>query len=63
LLRPGYWIAERLPGTRDAARRLGLVTLAQMTAAVVRAIESPARGIRIVAVPEIRRSLPLPPPS
>ncbi len=63
LLRPGYWIAERLPATREAARRLGLVTLDQMTGAIVRAIESPASGIRIVEVPEIRGSLPLPPPS
>ena len=54
LLAPGYWIAERLPATRDAARRLGLVTLAQMTAALVRAVESPITGIRIVEVPEIR---------
>jgi uncharacterized protein YbjT (DUF2867 family) len=56
LLVPGYWIAERLPGTRDAARRLGLVTLAQMAAAIVRAVESPVAGIRVVEVPEIRRA-------
>jgi uncharacterized protein YbjT (DUF2867 family) len=56
LLRTGYWLAERIPATRDTARRLGLVTLAQMTAAIVRAIESPARGIRVVEVPEIRRA-------
>jgi len=49
-------LAERIPATRDTARRLGLVTLAQMTAAIVRAIESPARGIRVVEVPEIRRA-------
>ena len=56
LLLPGYWIAERLPLTRlrDAARRLGLVTLDQMTAALVRAVESPASGIRVVEVPDIR---------
>jgi uncharacterized protein YbjT (DUF2867 family) len=54
LLLPGYWIAERLPATRETARRLGLVTLAQMTAALVRAVESPVQGIRIVEVPEIR---------
>jgi len=56
LLVPGYWIAERLPGTRDSARRLGLVTLAQMAAAIVRAVESSVSGIRIVDVPEIRRA-------
>ncbi len=54
LLLPGYWVAERLPSTRDAARRLGLVTLAQMTAALVRAVENPVKGIRVVEVPEIR---------
>jgi uncharacterized protein YbjT (DUF2867 family) len=63
LLRPGYWIAERLPPTRETARRLGLVTLAQMAAAIVRAVESPVAGNRIVEVPEIRAALPLPPPS
>lgn len=61
LLRPGYWIAERLPGTRETARRLGLVTLAQMTAAIVRAVENPVTATRIVEVPEIRSALPLPP--
>ena len=53
-LLPAYWFAERLPATREAARRLGLVTLRQMAAAIVRAVESPASGIRIVEVPEIR---------
>ena len=54
LLAPMYWIFERLPGTRDAARRIGLVTLPQMVAALVRAVENPARGVRVVEVPEIR---------
>ncbi len=54
LLVPGYWVAERLPGTREAARRLGLVTLDQMAAAIVSAIENPVTGTRIVEVPEIR---------
>lgn len=58
LLVPGYWIAERLPSTREAARRLGLVTLNQMAAAIVSAIENPATGTRIVEVPEIRKSRP-----
>ncbi len=56
LLRPGYWLAERLPTTRETARRLGLVTLAQMAAAIVDAIENPVAGTRIVEVPEIRSS-------
>ena len=55
LLLPGYWIAERLPPTRAAARRLGLVTLPQMTAALVRAVENPVTGIRVVEVPDMRK--------
>ena len=58
LLLPGYWIAERLPATREGARRLGLVTLAQMTAAIVRAVENPVSGIRVVEVPHIRHEDP-----
>jgi uncharacterized protein YbjT (DUF2867 family) len=54
-LRPVYWIMERLPATRDAARRLGLVTLRQMTAALLAAVQHPATGVRVVEVPEIRR--------
>lgn len=56
LLLPGYWLFERLPATREAARRIGLVTRAQMTAALVAAVESLPSGIRVVEVPEIRRS-------
>jgi nucleoside-diphosphate-sugar epimerase len=52
---PLYWIAERIPSTRDTAQRLGLVTLAQVVAALVYAVEHPTPSTRIVAVPEIRR--------
>lgn len=55
-LLPFYWMAERFPPTRDGARRLGLVTLAQMAAALVRAVESPVSGVHVVEVPEIRRA-------
>jgi len=51
---PFYWLAERIPSKRDAARRLGLVTVAQMVNALVHAVENPAQGIKIVEVPEIR---------
>jgi uncharacterized protein YbjT (DUF2867 family) len=54
LLWPGYWLAERFGPTRETARRIGLVTLSQMTAAIVRAVETPPVGVRIVEVPEIR---------
>jgi uncharacterized protein YbjT (DUF2867 family) len=53
-LLPLYWLMEQLPGTRDGARRLGLVTLGQITSALVRAVENPCAGIRIIEVPEIR---------
>ncbi len=53
---PMYWLMELLPPTREGARRLGLVTLEQMKNALVRAVENPCRGIRIVEVPEIRHS-------
>jgi uncharacterized protein YbjT (DUF2867 family) len=54
-LLPAYWLAEGLPATRDAARRLGLVTLDQMVGALVAAVEAPPSGVRVVEVPEIRR--------
>jgi len=54
VLLPGYRLAERLPPTRDLARRLGLVTVRQVVATLVAAIEQPANGVRVVEVPEIR---------
>ena len=51
---PFYWLAERVPATREAALRLGLVTVAQMVTALAAAVERPAQGVRIVGVPEIR---------
>ena len=54
LLIPLYKIAERLPSTRDGARRLGLVTLEQMIEALVFAVENPLEGRRVLNVPDIR---------
>jgi uncharacterized protein YbjT (DUF2867 family) len=66
VLGPGHWwpyflipiykAAELLPSTREGARRLGLVTLEQMTDALTSAVESPVAGKRIVSVPEIRQA-------
>ncbi|HKT47395.1 MAG TPA: NAD(P)H-binding protein [Candidatus Acidoferrales bacterium] len=56
LLKPGYWLARRIPALREGALRLGLVTLEQMLAALVIAVENPVRGIRAVNVPEIAQS-------
>jgi uncharacterized protein YbjT (DUF2867 family) len=53
---PGYWLAERIPKTRETARRVGLVTLAQMVAALVTAVERPVSGVRVVQVPEIKQA-------
>jgi uncharacterized protein YbjT (DUF2867 family) len=54
-LMPLYWMAERVPSSRDTARRLGLVTLAEMVAALVYAVEHPPDVARVVEVPAIRR--------
>lgn len=53
-LLPFYKLCEWLPFTRAGALRLGLVTLDQLVLALVEAVESPAQGIRIVDVSEIR---------
>jgi hypothetical protein len=55
VLLPMYWLFERLPSTRDNARRLGLVTLAQMMQTLVAAVENPSIGGRFVEVPQIRK--------
>ena len=54
LLSPFYTLAELLPATRETARRLGLVTIEQMTATLVEAVEHPAQGVHVVEVPQIR---------
>ena len=56
LLLPGYWLFETLPGTREGARRLGLVTLDQMARALVFAVETPPPELRILEVPQIRNA-------
>jgi len=52
---PAYWLAERIPSTRDGARRLGLVTLEQMLRTLTYAVADPIEGVRIFGVPEFRR--------
>jgi uncharacterized protein YbjT (DUF2867 family) len=66
ILGPGHWwpyalvplyaICERLPPTAETARRLGLVKLPQMVAALLAAVENPAEGTHIVEVPQIRQA-------
>jgi uncharacterized protein YbjT (DUF2867 family) len=55
-LLPVYAVLEKLPSTRDSARRLGLVTLRQMVAALVHAVENPPARERLIEVPAIRAS-------
>ncbi len=62
ILVPTYWLCERIPGTREGARRLGLVTMKQMIGALVWAVENrcePEDGrnqcTRVLAVPEIKQ--------
>lgn len=56
LLTPVYALAALVPALRDGARRMGLVTLKQMVAALAHAVENPpaAGSLRVVEVPEIR---------
>jgi uncharacterized protein YbjT (DUF2867 family) len=53
-LLPFYWLCERIPATRESARRLGLVTISQMLDTLVWAVENPANGVRILDVAKIR---------
>jgi len=54
LLMPIYLLLRSLPSTRDGARRLGLVTIRQMIAALVAAVETPDDESRALGVDEIR---------
>jgi len=54
LLKPFYFVCERLPSTRETARRLGFVTHAQMTGALLRSVEHPSEEFRVLTVPDIR---------
>jgi uncharacterized protein YbjT (DUF2867 family) len=53
-LLPVYLLFERFAATRDASRRLGLVTIGEMTTALLWTIEQQHTGVRILGVPEIR---------
>ena len=56
ILAPVYALMKLFPATRAGAERLGFVTLEQMVAALVHAVEHPASGTRILDVPAIQRS-------
>ena len=55
LIVPVYWLLEWLPSTRDAARRLALVTHAQMIGALLWSVENPAtHGCRVIDAAQIK---------
>jgi len=51
---PMYWLLEKLPSTRQSARRLGLVTIDQMIGALIDSVKHPTDGVCLVEVPQIR---------
>lgn len=55
MLRPAYWLCERLPKTRESAQRLGLVTARQMVRALLWAVEHPSDSFVVLDVPAIRQ--------
>lgn len=59
LLVPFYRLAELIPGTRESAVRLGLVTIQQMVCALVSSIENPSSGQRVLTTLDIRKADPL----
>src|SRR3984893_12849980 len=52
---PAYWVLERIPQTKESARRLGLTTIDQMVSALLWAVENPPQETRILDVPRLRR--------
>ena len=54
LLVPFYAVCERWGKWQEGARRLGLVSLKEMIAALVWAVENPPGQSRVLGVPEIR---------
>jgi uncharacterized protein YbjT (DUF2867 family) len=55
VLKPVYAALESFASTREGARRLGLVSLEQMIAALLWAVEHPAAETRVLDVPAIRQ--------
>ncbi|MEK7728393.1 MAG: NAD(P)H-binding protein [candidate division KSB1 bacterium] len=56
LLKPMYWLFEKIPATSATAKRLGLVTLEEMIQTLTWSIENPASGVRVLEVEQIRRA-------
>jgi uncharacterized protein YbjT (DUF2867 family) len=54
LLLPFYGAAWLFPGSRESARRLGLIRLPTMIRALVHAVESERPGVEVLDVPALR---------
>lgn len=54
-LLPVYRVLEQVPATKEAAMRLGLVTIREMLTALLWSIEQPPVKTRVIDVPQIRR--------
>ena len=52
---PMYWLLEKIPSTRDTARRLGLVRLDQIVTALIASVESEPDEVRVLDVASIKR--------
>ena len=52
---PVYWILGRLPKTKKAAQRLGLITIDEMVNALLWSVENPPPEVQLLEVPQIRR--------
>jgi uncharacterized protein YbjT (DUF2867 family) len=57
LLQPFYTIARLVPSTRASAERLALLPRSAVIDTLVRSIESPPEGVRVLEAPEIVRGL------
>lgn len=55
-LKPLYWLASKSTAHRETAARLGLVTIEEMVAALVAAVENPPAELRLVDAAAIRQS-------
>lgn len=53
MLVPVYALRRYFSSARVSSELLGFMTLAQMTAALVRALEEQLPGVRLVEVPEL----------
>jgi uncharacterized protein YbjT (DUF2867 family) len=54
---PLYALARLLPATREGAQRLALVTLQQVTEALVWAVENPPQRLQAIEPPQMRAGL------